>query len=37
MYGDYVVRVLTDASYDAALAIGVRGDAGAVVLEEKAA
>jgi len=37
MYGDYVVRVLTDTSYDAVLAVGIRGDAGAVVLEEKAA
>jgi NAD(P)-dependent dehydrogenase (short-subunit alcohol dehydrogenase family) len=37
MFGDYVVRVLTDSSYDAALALGIRGDAGVFVIEEKAA
>jgi NAD(P)-dependent dehydrogenase (short-subunit alcohol dehydrogenase family) len=36
-FGDHVVSVLTDATYDSALAIGIRGDTGATVLEEHAA
>ena len=36
-YGDHVVKVLTDAVYDPALAIGINGEIGAVILEEKAA
>jgi NAD(P)-dependent dehydrogenase (short-subunit alcohol dehydrogenase family) len=36
-FGNHVVRVLTDATYDSALAIGIRGDTGATVLEEQAA
>jgi NAD(P)-dependent dehydrogenase (short-subunit alcohol dehydrogenase family) len=37
MYGEYVVRVLTDTSYDAALAVGIRGGEDIMILEEKAA
>jgi hypothetical protein len=36
-YGEHVVRILTDPQYDGALAIGVRGDVGITILEEKAA
>jgi len=36
-YGEHVVHVLTDPAYDPALAIGINGDTGAVMLEEKAA
>ncbi|MDL2410068.1 SDR family oxidoreductase [Rhizobium calliandrae] len=36
-FGNHVVRVLTDATYETALAIGIRGDTGITVLEEQAA
>jgi hypothetical protein len=36
-FGNHVVQVLTDATYDSALAIGIRGDTGVTVLEEEAA
>ena len=37
VYGEHVARILTDPQYDGALAIGVRGDVGITILEEKAA
>jgi len=36
-FGDHVVRILTDTSYDAGLALGIRGDTGVTILKEKAA
>ena len=36
-FGDYVVRALGDTTYGSALAVGIRGDTGATVLEEQAA
>ncbi len=36
-YGEHVVRILADPQYDGALALGVRGDTGVTILEEKAA
>ena len=36
-YGEHVARILTDPQYDRAAALGVRGDTGITILEEKAA
>ncbi len=36
LFGEYVVRILTDPQYDAALALGLKGDAGITVLEAAA-
>src|SRR6185437_2110436 len=36
-YGEHVARILTDPQYDGALALGVRGDVGITILDEKAA
>lgn len=36
LFGEYVVRILTDAQYDEALALGLKGDAGITVLEAAA-
>ena len=36
-YGEHVARILADPQYDGALALGVRGDTGVTILEEKAA
>jgi short-subunit dehydrogenase len=36
-YGEQVARILADPQYDGALALGVRGDTGITILEEKAA
>jgi NAD(P)-dependent dehydrogenase (short-subunit alcohol dehydrogenase family) len=36
-FGDHVVRVLTDSAYESAIAIGIRGDTGADIIEEQAA
>ena len=35
-FGEHVVRILTDPQYDAALALGLKGDTGITVLEEAA-
>jgi NAD(P)-dependent dehydrogenase (short-subunit alcohol dehydrogenase family) len=37
VYGEHVARILADPQYDAALALGVRGDTGITILEQKAA
>jgi NAD(P)-dependent dehydrogenase (short-subunit alcohol dehydrogenase family) len=37
IYGDHVVRVLTDPAYESALAVAIRGDTGATIAEERAA
>jgi NAD(P)-dependent dehydrogenase (short-subunit alcohol dehydrogenase family) len=36
-YGEHVAKILIEPQYDAAVALGVRGDAGIVLLDEKAA
>jgi NAD(P)-dependent dehydrogenase (short-subunit alcohol dehydrogenase family) len=36
LFGEYAVRILTDPQYDAALALGLKGDAGITVLEAAA-
>jgi NAD(P)-dependent dehydrogenase (short-subunit alcohol dehydrogenase family) len=36
-YGEHVARILSDPQYDGATALGVRGDQGIVILDEKAA
>ncbi len=36
-FGDHVVQVLTEATYVSALALGIAGDTGVTVLEERAA
>jgi NAD(P)-dependent dehydrogenase (short-subunit alcohol dehydrogenase family) len=36
-YGEHVAAILADPQYDGALALGVRGDTGITILEEKAA
>jgi len=36
-YGEHVARILADPQYAGALALGVRGDTGITILEEKAA
>jgi len=36
-YGEHVARILADPRYAGALALGVRGDTGITILEEKAA
>jgi hypothetical protein len=36
-YGEHVARILTDPQYDGVRALGVRGDAGITILDEKAA
>ena len=37
VYGEHVATILADPQYDGALALGVRGDTGISILEEKAA
>lgn len=37
VFGEHVVRILTDSAYETALALGIRGDSGVTVLKEKAA
>jgi hypothetical protein len=37
LFGDYVVRVLSDPRYDGAIAFGLKGDTGITTLEEEAA
>lgn len=37
LFGDYVVRVLSDRQYDGAIALGLKGDTGITMLEEETA
>jgi NAD(P)-dependent dehydrogenase (short-subunit alcohol dehydrogenase family) len=37
LYGDHVARILTEADFDRAVALGLKGDTGITVLEEAAA
>jgi hypothetical protein len=37
LFGEHVVRILSDPEYDTALALGLKGDAGISVLEGKPA
>jgi hypothetical protein len=36
LFGDSVVRVLSEQEYDGALALGLKGDTGITILEEEA-
>jgi NAD(P)-dependent dehydrogenase (short-subunit alcohol dehydrogenase family) len=37
LFGDYVLRILSDPQFDGAIALGLKGDTGITVLEEEAA